>query len=157
MGRGLLAGVLTILFAAPAAAQQVEVTLQDAVRRALDVRTAMVHARGNQRNAGASSRSAFGAFLPSVTTGASAARSNVGRIDATTGRPVPSEYSYTGSLNLSLQLFDGFQRFANLKVASATGNAAEAGAVNQRFQITLARSRRSTTPSPMKSPFVWRT
>src|SRR5947207_45275 len=138
MGRGLLAGVLTILFAAPAAAQQVEVTLQDAVRRALNVQPAMVQARGNQRNAGASSRSAFGAFLPSVTTGASAARSNVGRIDATTGRPVPSEYSYTGSLNLSLQLFDGFQRFANLKVASATGNAAEAGAVNQRFQITLA-------------------
>src|SRR5947208_3961237 len=138
MGRGLLAGVLTILFAAPAAAQQVEVTLQDAVRRALDVQPAMVQARGNQRNAGASSRSAFGAFLPSVTTGASAARSNVGRIDATTGRPVPSEYSYTGSLNLSLQLFDGFQRFANLKAASATSNAADAGVVNQRYQVMLA-------------------
>src|SRR5881396_3680755 len=140
MRRGLLVGVgvLTMLLAAPAPAQQVEVTLQEAVRRALDVQPAMVQARGNQRNAGASSRSAFGAFLPSVTTGASAARSNVGRIDATTGRPVPPEYSYTGSLNLSLQLFDGFQRFANLKVASATGNAAEAGAVNQQFQITLA-------------------
>src|SRR5207247_849346 len=93
---------------------------------------------GDQRNAGASSRSAFGAFLPTVTTGASAARSNVGRIDPTTGRPVPPDYSYTGSLNLSLQLFDGFQRFANLKAASATSNAADAGAVNQRFQITLA-------------------
>jgi len=138
MGRGLLVGALTILFAAPVAAQRVEVTLQEAVRRALGVQPAMVQARGDQRNAGASSRSAFGAFLPSVTTGASAARSNVGRIDATTGRPVPPEYSYTGSLNLSLQLFDGFQRFANLKAASATSNAADAGAVNQRFQITLA-------------------
>ncbi len=140
MRRGLLVGVgaLTILVAAPSTAQQVEVTLQEAVRRALDVQPAMVQARGDQRNAGASSRSAFGAFLPTVTTGASAARSNVGRIDPTTGRPVPPDYSYTGSLNLSLQLFDGFQRFANLKAASATSNAAEAGAVNQKFQITLA-------------------
>src|SRR6266516_3434719 len=140
MRRGLLVGVgaLTILVAAPATAQRVEVTLQEAVRRALDVQPAMVQARGDQRNAGASSRSAFGAFLPTVTTGASAARSNVGRIDPTTGRPVPPDYSYTGSLNLSLQLFDGFQRFANLKAASATSNAAEAGAVNQKFQITLA-------------------
>ena len=39
MRRGLLVGVgaLTILVAAPATAQQVEVTLQEAVRRALDV------------------------------------------------------------------------------------------------------------------------
>src|SRR5438876_8689902 len=138
MGRGLLVGALTILFAAPVAAQRVEVTLQEAVRRPLDVQPAMVQARGDQRNAGASSRSAFAAFLPSVTTGVSAARSNVGRIDPTTGRPVPPDYSYTGSLNVSLVLFDGFQRFANLKSASATGNAAEAGAVNQRFQIILA-------------------
>src|SRR2546422_2172046 len=119
--RGVTA-VLAIALTAPvAAAQQVEVTLQEAVRRALDVQPAMVQARGDQRNAGASTRSAFGAFLPSVSTGASAARSNVGRIDPTTGRPVPSDYSYTGSLNLSLELFDGFRRFANLKAASANG------------------------------------
>src|SRR2546422_9873598 len=89
--RGVTA-VLAIALTAPvAAAQQVEVTLQEAVRRALDVQPAMVQARGDQRNAGASTRSAFGAFLPSVSTGASAARSNVGRIDPTTGRPVPTE------------------------------------------------------------------
>src|SRR2546425_12331843 len=136
--RGVTA-VLAIALTAPvAAAQQVEVTLQEAVRRSLDVQPAMVQARGDQRNAGASSRSAFAAFLPSVTTGVSAARSNVGRIDPTTGRPVPPDYSYTGSLNVSLELFDGFRRFANLKSASATGDAAEAGAVNQRFPVILA-------------------
>jgi len=136
--RGVTAVLVVALTARGAAAQQVEITLQEAVRRSLDVQPAMVQARGDQRNAGASSRSAFAAFLPSVTTGVSAARSNVGRIDPTTGRPVPPDYSYTGSLNISLVLFDGFQRFANLKSASATGNAAEAGAVNQRFQIILA-------------------
>src|SRR6266487_2949389 len=144
--KGIVTAVVSAIVATGLAAQQppvvpqapLQVTLQEAVRRALDVQPAMVQARGDQRNAGASSRSAFGAFLPTVTTGASAARSNVGRIDPTTGRPVPPDYSYTGSLNLSLQLFDGFQRFANLKAASATSNAAEAGAVNQKFQITLA-------------------
>src|SRR5467141_1472918 len=136
MRRSLVA-LLGMLLAAPAAAQQVEVTLQEAVRRSLDVQPAMVQARGDQRTAGASSRSAFGAFLPTLSTGASAARSNVGRIDPTTGQPVPPEYSYTGSLNASLELFDGFRRFANLKAASANSDAAGAGIVNQRFQVTL--------------------
>ena len=131
-------GVLALVIAVPAAAQQVEVTLQEAVRRSLDVQPAMVQARGAQRSAGASTRTAFGAFLPTLTTGASAARSNVGRIDQTTGQPVGPEYSYTGSLNASLELFDGFRRFANLRAANANGDAAAAGAVNQRFQVTLA-------------------
>jgi outer membrane protein TolC len=139
MRRGLVVGILLgTLLAAPAAAQQVEVTLQDAIKRALQVQPAMVQARGEQRLAGASSRSAFGAFLPTVSTGASAARSNVNRIDATTGQPVPPEYSYTGSLNASLELFDGFRRFANLRASSANREAAEASAVNQRFAVTLA-------------------
>jgi outer membrane protein len=138
MGRGLVGVLLVTLLAAPAAAQQFEVTLQEAVRRSLDVQPAMVQARGDQRNAGASTRSAYGAFLPTLSTGASAARSNVGRIDPTTGRAVPADYSYTGSLNVSLEVFDGFRRFANLKAASATDDAAEAGIVNQRFQVTLA-------------------
>ncbi len=131
-------GILATLVAAPAAAQQAEVTLQEAVRRALDIQPAMVQARGEQRLAGASSRSAFGAFLPTVSTGTSAVRSNVNRIDPTTGQPVPPEYSYTGSLNASLELFDGFRRFANLRASSANREAAEASAVNQRFAITLA-------------------
>jgi outer membrane protein len=133
-------GVLALAMAVPAEAQQaqrVEVTLQEAVRRSLDVQPAMVQARGDQRNAGASTRSAFGAFLPTLSTGASASRSNVGRIDPTTGQPVPPEYSYTGSLNVNLELFDGFRRFANLRAATANGNAAEAEVVNQRFQVIL--------------------
>jgi outer membrane protein len=144
MLRAVGIGLLATLIAVPAVTQQTpatqavqEITLDQAVRRALDIQPAMVQARGDERNAGASTRSAFGAFLPSVTTGASASRSNRGRIDQTTGQPVPPEYSYTGSLNLSLELFDGFRRFANLKAANATADAAGAGIINQRFQVTL--------------------
>ena len=90
-------GFLALVIATPAAAQQIQVTLQDAVRRALAIQPAMVLAQGDQRLAGASSRAAFGAFLPTISTGASAARSNVGRIDINTGQPVPPEYSYTAS------------------------------------------------------------
>lgn len=122
----------------PAAAQMQEVTLSDAIARALTVQPAMVQARGDQRTSGAGARSALGAYLPSVTTSASAARSNVGRIDGTTGQPVPPEYSYTGGLSVSLELFDGFRRLANLRSTSANREAAAAGVVNQRYQVTLA-------------------
>jgi len=50
---------------------------------------------------------------------------------------VPAEYSYTGSFNASLELFDGFRRFANLKATAALDAAAEAGVVNERFLTTL--------------------
>ena len=53
------------------AGQRLEVTLPEAVRRALDVQPAMVQARGDQRNAGAGQRAAFGAFLPTITAGGS--------------------------------------------------------------------------------------
>src|SRR5256884_1488062 len=78
------------------------------------------------------------AILPQVSSGAPAARSNFTRVDQTTGRPVPAEYSYTGSFNASLELFDGFRRIANLRAASAGSAAAEAEVVNQRFQTILA-------------------
>lgn len=131
--------VVTAGGAAPVRAQQPqqEVTLNEAIQRALQVQPAMAVARGDQRNTSASKRSAYGAFIPSVSVGASAARSNVGRIDATTGRPIPPEYTYTGSLNASLELFDGFRRIANLKATAALNDAADAGVVDARFQTTL--------------------
>ena len=143
--RPVWAGVLAIAWAGSASAQQpaavaptqLEVTLNEAIQRALQVQPSMVVARGDQRNTGASKRSAYGAFIPSVSVGASAARSNVGRIDQTTGRPIPPEYTYTGSLNASLELFDGFRRLANVKAAAAQNTAADAGAVDARFQTTL--------------------
>jgi outer membrane protein TolC len=130
-------GILVLVVAAPAAAQQVEVTLADAIQRALLVQPAMVQAVGDERNAGASRRSSLGAFLPIITTNASGSRSNQPfRIqgDTTTYPPV---YTYSGGLNASLDLFAGFRRLANLRSASATLDAAGAGVVNQRFQVTL--------------------
>jgi outer membrane protein len=130
---------------APAVGQQpdslpaatIQVSLDEAVRRALAVQPAMVQAEGDRRNTGASMRSAFGAFLPTFTSNASASRSNQGRIDFTTGQPIPPQYTYTVGLSASLDLFDGFRRLANVRAASANSDAADAGVTNQRFQVTL--------------------
>lgn len=141
----IVAGIVSAMGATGVAAQQasvvpqapLEVTLQEAVRRALDVQPAMVQARGVQRNGGASARSAWGAFLPTVSTNASATRSNTPRYDLNSGtQPLPPVYSYSGGLSASIVLFDGFSRFANLRLASATQNAADAGFINQRYQVT---------------------
>src|SRR5258706_1884826 len=73
-----LTGILLITIATPAAAQQVQVTLQQAVQRALQVQPAMVQARGDETNAGAQRLAAIGAFVPSVTLNSSAFRQNLG-------------------------------------------------------------------------------
>ena len=78
-GRGVFAGIASALVSTGIAAQQkpavqpaqLQVSLAEAVRRALDVLPEMVQARGAVRNAGASGRTAWGAFLPTVTTSAS--------------------------------------------------------------------------------------
>src|SRR5207302_5966399 len=143
--QGIVAGLVSAIMATGLAGQQgpvvrqaaLQITLQEAVRRALDVQPAMVQARGDQRNAGASGRSAWGAFLPTVNTSASATRSNQARFDPNSStQALQPGYSYAGGLSASIVLFDGFSRFANLRVASATQDAAAAGFVNQRFQVT---------------------
>ena len=76
-------GLAVIVLSAPLAAQQpapsqeapVEVTLSQAIDRALQVQPAMVQARGDVRNAGMGQWAANGEFLPTVTTGGSYARS----------------------------------------------------------------------------------
>ena len=139
------AAVITTLTAGlPLAAQdstraRVQVTLEEAVRRAIDVQPAMVQARGATRSAGAALRAATGAFLPSVSIGGSAARAGGSRLNNQTNEIVsaPTNSTYSGNLSLSLPLFDGFQRIADRNAASSAQDAADAGLVNQRFQSTL--------------------
>ncbi len=132
----VLAGGLAAQQAAPPAPLQV--SLAEAVRRALDVQPDMVRARGDTRNAGASGRAAWGAFLPTVTTSASAFRSNQATFAPGDTSRLPPVYSYSGGLSATLDLFDGFRRLANLRATSADQDAAGAELVNQRYQTTLA-------------------
>jgi len=139
MGRGAVGILLVTLLAAPAAAQRVEVTLQEAVRRALDVQPAMVQARGDQRNADWSMRASLGSYLPTISTNGSSQRNGGTRFNSNTGQVVtaPASTSFNGGLSASIELFDGFRRLADSRSSHATQNAAEAGVTNQRFQVTL--------------------
>lgn len=134
-------GFLVLAAALPAEGQQapqhLEVTLTEAIQRALLVQPAMIQAVGADRNAGASKRSALGAYLPQVTINANTSKGNTGRTDLNTGQFIPPVRSYSGGISANLELFDGFRRLANLRSASANGAAADAGLINQRFQVTL--------------------
>src|ERR1041385_69500 len=141
-------GLTVIVLSAPLAAQQpvpsqeapVEVTLSQAIDRALQVQPAMVQARGDVRNAGMGQWAANGEFLPTVTTGGSYARAGGTRLNSQTNQIVsaPPTTTFQGSISASLDLFRGFRRLGDRSAASANRDAADAGLVNQRFQITLA-------------------
>jgi outer membrane protein TolC len=140
----LVVGVLTMLVVARAGAQQpaatqLEVTLNEAIQRALQVQPAMVQARGDQRNAGAAMRASIGSYLPTVTTNGSSQRNGGTRFNSSTGQIVtaPASTTFNGGLSASVELFDGFRRLADVRASHATQNAAEAGVTNQRFQVTL--------------------
>src|SRR5439155_3815356 len=51
---------------------------------------------------------------------------------------VPGEYRYSVGLSASLDLFTGFKRGAMRRAASARTDAADAGFVNQRYQVSAA-------------------
>jgi len=129
----------------PARAQQadtspattLQVTLDEAIRRALGVQPAMVQATGNTRNADAARLATWGTFLPVVTAGGSASLNSQGRFDANSQRIIPPVWNYGTNLSISVDLFTGLRRMWNLRSASANVDAAEAGGVTQRFQTTL--------------------
>jgi outer membrane protein TolC len=128
-----------VTFPALAAAQQVDLTLPEAVRRALEVQPAIVQARGDLRNARAGQRSAIGAFLPSVSLGGSSATASSNRFNSSTGTidsVTNNNTTYSGSMALSLDIFQGFRRLGNKSAAAATLDAANAGLVNQRYQVS---------------------
>jgi len=133
-------GILALVVAVPAAAQQMEVTLQDAVQRALQVQPAMIQARGDQRNASAGMLATNGEYLPTLQGNGSYGRAGGTRLNSQTNQIItaPATTTFQGSVSASLELFDGFRRFADRGSAGATSDAADAGLVNQQFQVVLA-------------------
>src|SRR5438445_11886231 len=132
------------LFAARVAAQQPaagpqQVPRQEAGRRGPQGQPAMVQAQGALRNAQPSMVATNGEFLPSISTGGSWARAGGTRFNSQTSQIVstPTASSYSGSISASVDLFTGFRRLADRRASAATEHAADAGLVNERFQVTL--------------------
>lgn len=143
IGAALLTLTGLVSMATAAEAQRPRVTLDEALRLAEHVNPDIAQARGAIRSAGAAKRTNTGSFLPTLTATSTATRASANRFNQATGQviSVGSATSYNGSLALNLTVFDGFRRFAERRAADADLNAADAGLINQRFQVTLQTKR----------------
>ncbi len=140
--------VLSALVPLTVGAQTPTVTVQDSLRPiSLDEAVSLsrrnapaaVQARGQLRTAASGVRSAYGAFLPSLSGSIGQSKQGGQRFDPLRG-PVAapgSAWQYSVGLNSSLELFDGGRRFAELRAARADVDAAEANEVTQEFSIAL--------------------
>ncbi len=119
-------------------AQHLEVTLAEAIQRALEVQPLMVGARGDVRTSGAALRASNGAFLPTISTSGSWSRrggttfNNLNQIVTS-----PTVVGYSGGISASIDLFTGFRRLADRRASAATRDAADAGLVDTRFRVIL--------------------
>lgn len=125
------------------AGQQRAVTLAEAIRRSERVQPDVIRAAADVRTAGARRRSAWGAYLPTLSASSSASdffSEGASRIDPVTGLLTSgnsSSRSLSTSLSASLDLFTGFRRGAEMRAARANEDAAGASLVDARFQQAL--------------------
>jgi outer membrane protein len=129
-----------LVVTAPAVQQPGErqVTLEEAVDLALKQSPAIVQSEGSIRTARSSERSAYGAFLPSLSLSTGAGLSSTERINAATNTTVTgSADSYTAGLSSNFDIFTGGRRGAELKRTRAVESAAQATLVEQQFSVTL--------------------
>ena len=115
------------------------ISLDEAVRLAQRNAPAAVQARGAIRTARAAVGSGYSAFIPSFSVSTGVTRSSGSRFDAQRDEIIPSSTSwqYANSYTAQTELFDGGDRFFQLRQARQNAEAAEAGDVAQQFTVLL--------------------
>ena len=121
------------------------ITLDDAVRLAQRNSPLAVQARGQERTARAAVRSAYAAFVPTVSVSLGSTRqfsSGSTRIGQNGEVITVAEnpWTYNSGLSLGVDLFDGGRRLYDIGASRADVSAAEANDVSQRFGIALSVS-----------------
>ncbi|HET9940977.1 MAG TPA: TolC family protein [Candidatus Eisenbacteria bacterium] len=102
-----------------------------------------VQARGRSRTAAAAVRSAYGAYLPTLSVTGGGTRQlpeSGGRTRIENGQVIvlpATPWSYNTTISSSLQLFDGFRRLNELHQAHAEEDASETNENQQQFQAVL--------------------
>lgn len=133
------AAILLLLVPAALRAQQPElrsVTLEEALRLAYLNNPTTVSAEASVQQAEASSREAWGAFLPNLTVNGIFANSSNQRFDQATGRLVST--SYTAQTQASYELFTAGRRLIALRTSGANLDAADAALRDARFGTALS-------------------
>ena len=139
---GAVALFITLVAAAGARAQLdstgIKLTLDDAVDRALKNSPEIVRASGSVTTSEWSEKTAFGAFLPSLSLSSGTSRSSSSRFDERTQTTIAgSSQSYSAGLSANYSLFTGGRRGADMKRARANTASAEASLVESRFNVVL--------------------
>jgi outer membrane protein len=119
------------------------ITLAEAVALAERNAPAVIAAHGQKRTTSAGVRSAYAAFLPNLNLSAGATkqypsrggtRVENGQIITLPNQP----WSHSVGLGASVELFDGGQRFFDLRQARARETAADVNELSQRYAAALA-------------------
>lgn len=114
------------------------VTLEEAIARALKVSPQVAQAAGTVTTSAAAERSAFGAYLPTLSANASGTLASTQRLDPTTGAVLSgSNDTYSAGVSTAWQVFTGGQRGANRRQTRAQSSAAEAQLTAQRATAVL--------------------
>jgi outer membrane protein len=122
----------------------VPTSLAEVVALAQQNALSVVQAAGDERATASAVRSAYAAFLPSVSVSAGGSRqlpSTGARTTIDNGQVVTlaeQPWSFNMGLGANVTLFDGGQRFFDLRQAQARAVAAGADAISQRFAATLS-------------------
>lgn len=134
--------ILIAFIAAPLGAQAAADTgahpihLADAIKMAQASSPAAVASRGAITTSVAGLRSAYAAFIPSLTLNVSSAANSpaTARVNPTTGQLVTGKWTLTDGFSMGVTIFDGGQRLFSVAAARAMLGASEAGDVAQRYQ-----------------------
>jgi len=119
------------------------ITLEEAVAMAHANSPRMIQALGQKRTSAAAVRAAYAAFLPSVNVSAGATRQlpSGARTRIENGQVItlPDDpWSSNIGLGASVSLFEGGQRFFDLREAKARVASADVNEIAQRFDVALA-------------------
>lgn len=135
-------GVLVLAAAVPDTGARA-ISLDEALDLARRHAPQAIQAEGARRTSVASVRSAYAAFLPSVSVSAGATRQYPGgggtRIENGQVVTIPAEpWSYSGGLSANIEVFGGGRRFFELGSAKAAQRAAQADAVSSAYDVALS-------------------
>jgi outer membrane protein len=138
--RGALAlAIVPALVSAQGADVARPITIDDAVRAAVQNSPLTVASRNGERSGEAGVTAAKSQFLPSLS--ATYGATNQGGTQFIQGVPVPISglpWTYSRGLSAGLTVFDGGRNWYNYKAAGATLDAAVASDVSQRYSVALS-------------------
>lgn len=139
---GAVALLLTLSMAPAAQAQSdtatIRLTMQEALDRALRNSPEIVRATGSITTSEWGERTAFGAYLPSLSLSSGSSRNSSRRFDERTQLTVSgSSESYSAGASASYDIFTGGRRGAERDRARANTRSAETALVESRFNVIL--------------------